>query len=76
MAKIVVKNASGRPVANARIDANTTTSHIWGSYNRSGTTDNNGVCTLDDGANRYHILVNGRQVHTASSLRGTIDVQV
>jgi hypothetical protein len=76
MAKIVVRNRSGRRVSDARVEANTTTNHLWGNYNRSGTTDHNGVCELEDGENRYHILVNDRQVDTVNKLRGTIEVTI
>jgi hypothetical protein len=72
MARIVVKSSNGRYVSGAHINANTTTRFLLSDYDRKGVTDNNGVCELEDGANRYHIYVNGKYVETVDSLRGTI----
>jgi hypothetical protein len=74
MARIVVKSSNGIYVSGAHINANTTTRFLLSDYDRKGVTDNNGVCELQDGANRYHIYVNGKYVETVDSLRGTIQI--
>jgi hypothetical protein len=72
MARIVVKGSNGRPASGAHISAVTTTRFLFRDYDRKGVTDKNGVCELEDGANRYHIYVNGKYIETVNSLRGTI----
>jgi hypothetical protein len=74
MATIVVTDSNGRPVANARVNANTAIEYAWSDYNCSGTTNQDGICELANGDQRYRITINDKPIKTVDKLRDTIHV--
>lgn len=73
MATVTV-TSSGKPVKGAQVKAVSTFG--FSQYDQQCMTDASGKANLTDNANRFRILVNGREADLVHRLQGDIEVEI
>lgn len=73
MATVIV-TSNGKPVKGAEVKAVSTFG--FSQYDQQRMTDASGKAKLENNANRFRILVNGREAELAHRLQGEIEVEI